>query len=607
MAPGKASAPAKHEAKEAKEKENRKEENHDGELQVKVWHAQFDTPGAYFLKISIEPPKGGQEASIRRTEVVSGVATAPNFQNNSFAIPFPLPKKKRSFKWLSGEEHRELVIAAGVVETNPPAVQVAGESSIPLASIMERLLKGDPLKTTLPIHAPVEHGSSRAAVANRGTVGTLEIELRLVTPEKLHPTLDDQASAVHSYTGSYDSIADSRIPRDIDKEIARVLREPDELHSANHRRDDAEHRRHDEGSEDIVGALPPSLHGRNLQYRPPPPPADRDAASARYQPSAPDSNGDMFQFRSFAPPRDDQQKENIANRWPSDGVAGKAKQRAASPNFARSISNARAHRGADLQGRQQGDAYPDTDSRNPLTARLIKELDERNAGIQKMGRELVRLRDVNAQLEGEVRRLQAQLSESELRTSSYMRAVDLEVLSESELRRRYAILLQKLQTETDAKKSLEVELAASQQVRMERNELERQLLEIRAAHTAQQMYLQKLQEKVQSAAKYQAVIAKQERVIAGLEELLHTSANAERERANQLEYELLRNAQQTTTQPAYRPPVAIPHAPAFTPENWRTGVERRGGGGEDVAFALRAERAEQRAAALENEACIPES
>ncbi|KAI8593862.1 hypothetical protein BDZ88DRAFT_102496 [Geranomyces variabilis] len=230
-----------------------------------------------------------------------------------------------------------------------------------------------------------------------------------------------------------------------------------------------------------------------------------------------------------------------------------------------------------------------------------------------------------------------------------MRAVDLDVLSESELRRRYAVILQKLQTETDARKSLEAELASSQQVRMERNELERQLLEVRAAHTGQQMYLQKLQEKVQSTSKYQAVIAKQERVIAGLEEILQKSATAataaptaspatddwrfsslpprgpsqtnrppsqiplpvqpdyaallraERERANQLEYELLHKAQQPPTQqqqPTY-PPVAIPRAPAFSSEDWRAAAERRGG--DDPASLIRAERAEQRAAALENE------
>ncbi|KAJ3151294.1 hypothetical protein HDU89_002133 [Geranomyces variabilis] len=649
MAPAKTPASTKPEGKEAKEKDKRKDDSHDAELHVTVWSATFDAPGAYFLKISIEPPKGGHESTIRRTEVVSGLTTTPQFKNNSFAIPFPLPKKKR---WrLMGEEHRELVLAAGVVETDPPAVEAAGESTIPLSPIMERLLTGEPLSTTLPLLAPVEHKSSRAAAANRETVGTLEVEIRLAVPEALQPPTDDSVPVASSYSGSYDNVAESRLPRDIDKEIARVLGEPDGVPAIRQYADTGQGR--NDESRDTAGILPSSQDARNAQYRPPPAQVELDAGSSRYQSFAPESNGSGLQFQPSAPRVDN--RENIAGRpRPGDAVegvkAGKAKQRAPSPNFARSISNARAHRGAEPQPRQQNDAaYPDSDPRNPLTARLIKELDDRNAGIQKLGRELVRLRDINAQLEGDVRRLQAQLAESDLRTTSYMRAVDLDVLSESELRRRYAVILQKLQTETDARKSLEAELASSQQVRMERNELERQLLEVRAAHTGQQMYLQKLQEKVQSTSKYQAVIAKQERVIAGLEEILQKSATAataaptaspatedwrfsslpprgpsqtnrppsqiplpvqpdyaallraERERANQLEYELLHKAQQPPTQqqqPTY-PPVAIPRAPAFSSEDWRAAAERRGG--DDPASLIRAERAEQRAAAVENE------
>ncbi|KAJ3178471.1 hypothetical protein HDU87_003545 [Geranomyces variabilis] len=648
MAPAKAPASTNPDGKEAKEKDKRKDDSHDAELHVTVWSAAFDAPGAYFLKISIEPPKGGHESTIRRTEVVSGLTATPQFQNNSFAIPFPLPKKKR---WrLLGEEHRELVIAAGVVETDPPAVEAAGESVIPLVPIMERLLTGEALPMTLPLHAPIEHKSSRTAAANRGIVGTLEIEIRMVVPEALHPTMDDSVPVASSYGGSHDSVAESRIPRDIDKEIARVLREPEGVPSIRQYEDTGQSR--NDESRDIAGILPPNLDSRNAQYRPPPAQVELDASSARYQSFAPELNGAGYQFPSSAPRAEN--RENFTGRprpsEPVEGVKqGKAKPRAASPNFARSISNARAHRGAEPQARQQKDSgFPDSDPRNPLTARLIKELDDRNAGIQKLGRELVRLRDVNAQLEGDVRRLQAQLAESDLRTTTYMRAVDLDVLSEAELRRRYAVILQKLQTETDARKSLEAELASSQQVRMERNELERQLLEVRAAHTGQQMYLQKLQEKVQSTSKYQAVIAKQERVIAGLEEILQKSASAataaptappaaddwrfsslpprgpsqtnlppsqiplpvqpdyaallraERERANQLEYELLHKAPPASTQNPGYAPVAIPRAPAFSPDDFRAAPERRGG--EDPASLIRAQRAEQRAAALENEA-----
>ncbi|KAJ3019668.1 hypothetical protein HKX48_001911 [Thoreauomyces humboldtii] len=163
---------------------------------------------------------------------------------------------------------------------------------------------------------------------------------------------------------------------------------------------------------------------------------------------------------------------------------------------------------------------------DPLTNRLVQELDQRGEGMQKMGRELVRLRTVNAELEAHVNRLQAQLATADDTTTMFMRAVDVDLLSPEELRRRYAAVLQKLQQAGEDARKLETELATAQLVKMERNDLERQLLELRSAHTAQQMYLQKLQEKVQVTGKVQAVVDKQERVIAALEEMLRKATDS---------------------------------------------------------------------------------
>ncbi|KND04392.1 uncharacterized protein SPPG_00123 [Spizellomyces punctatus DAOM BR117] len=203
------------------------------------------------------------------------------------------------------------------------------------------------------------------------------------------------------------------------------------------------------------------------------------------------------------------------------------------------LKTVRAHRGGaeqvkpasfetdqKLDVKQLTFTYRDIEQRQQLIDRLTKEMDARTEAVKKVGQDLLRVREINARLEAKIRTLENKLDDADMRTARLLNTSDLDVLSSDELRRRYYIL-RGLQKEVHANQRLQNELEEAHRSTIERNELEKRFLEIREAHTAQQAYLQKLQDKLEKASKFKLAMQKQEVVIKKLEELLKEALQAD--------------------------------------------------------------------------------
>ena len=80
-----------------------------------------------------------------------------------------------------------------------------------------------------------------------------------------------------------------------------------------------------------------------------------------------------------------------------------------------------------------------------------------------------------------------------MKTVKLLNTVDIDIIPHDELKRRYALMAEKLQLEINKTKDLSDRLEVSQEGAIERNELEKKYLSLRQAHTAQAAYIQKLQ------------------------------------------------------------------------------------------------------------------
>lgn len=80
-----------------------------------------------------------------------------------------------------------------------------------------------------------------------------------------------------------------------------------------------------------------------------------------------------------------------------------------------------------------------------------------------------------------------------MKTVKLLNTVDIDIIPHDELKRRYALMAEKLQLEINKTKDLSDRLEVSQEGAIERNELEKKYLSLRQAHIAQAAYIQKLQ------------------------------------------------------------------------------------------------------------------
>ncbi|KAI9362019.1 hypothetical protein DFJ73DRAFT_812966 [Zopfochytrium polystomum] len=166
----------------------------------------------------------------------------------------------------------------------------------------------------------------------------------------------------------------------------------------------------------------------------------------------------------------------------------------------------------------------DSQSKNALMERLMREIDQRGAAIRKLGQDLVNCRERNLALETQIRQLESEKKAMEAQHQNMMHAVDLDVISRAELEKRYIILSGKLQHEIARGKKMAGTLHQLQFATIAKNKVEKEYLELRQAHTAQQETLQRLQAKVQQVSNLKEAMIEQESLVKKLKAKLAVNA-----------------------------------------------------------------------------------
>jgi hypothetical protein len=169
--------------------------------------------------------------------------------------------------------------------------------------------------------------------------------------------------------------------------------------------------------------------------------------------------------------------------------------------------------------------FQDIQQRQKLIDRLMQELEARTEAVKKIGSDLYASRQENSIQENEIQTMKKTIQDNDIRTVKLLNTIDIDVLPLDEIKRRYALLAQKLQIEINRTRDLTDKLDIAQKSKIERNELEKKYLELRHAHKAQSTHIQTLQERLQETQKFKGAIKKQEQVIQKLEVLLKDSMN----------------------------------------------------------------------------------
>ncbi|KAJ8325947.1 Coiled-coil domain-containing protein 33 [Batrachochytrium dendrobatidis] len=155
-----------------------------------------------------------------------------------------------------------------------------------------------------------------------------------------------------------------------------------------------------------------------------------------------------------------------------------------------------------------------------LIETLIKDVQTRSETIKKLERDLTRLRQANNHQADTIQTLQQRLEHVELDTQRCLKTVDIDLVSDTELRRRYVVLVDRIQSVINDNKSMLKRIQTQKQEAAKHQDLIAKYTELRQAHTAQQAYLLKLQQDARSSQDYRTTIKKQEQVIQKLETLI---------------------------------------------------------------------------------------
>lgn len=166
------------------------------------------------------------------------------------------------------------------------------------------------------------------------------------------------------------------------------------------------------------------------------------------------------------------------------------------------------------------------DEKSILVAKLTKEVDARGDAIRRIGQDLTICREQNSVLEARIKELENEKRDFENQANIFSHSIDLDVITRPELEKRYSLLSAKLLSQVGKTKKMTETIHRLQNSNIERNNLERDFLELRQAHTAQQEVLHRLQACSQDSSGLKSTIKKQEEVIAKLESLVRKSRQA---------------------------------------------------------------------------------
>ncbi|KAH6593960.1 hypothetical protein BASA50_007015 [Batrachochytrium salamandrivorans] len=161
-----------------------------------------------------------------------------------------------------------------------------------------------------------------------------------------------------------------------------------------------------------------------------------------------------------------------------------------------------------------------------LIETLIRDLQERAEAVQKLGRDVIKLRKTNTKQADTIHGLHRRLENAELDTVRCLRTVDLELVSDDELR------LDRAQRVIDENKAMSKTIQIHRKTDAEHLVQQGKYTELRQAHLAQQAYLLKLQQDIRSSTEYINTIKSQEQVIEKLETLLNRTDNGSNSKVN---------------------------------------------------------------------------
>ena len=177
-------------------------------------------------------------------------------------------------------------------------------------------------------------------------------------------------------------------------------------------------------------------------------------------------------------------------------------------------------------GQEYDNNIPYNQSQNRLIERLVQELDRKSEALQKVGADVLLLRKHATAQETTIKQLQNSLSESDLKTKRLINSFDLDIIPPEEIKRRYALVADKLESALEKLSLANDKLRILDDAMVDKERVEMENKALRQAHTAQQTLVLDLQDSLQKAQKFKGVIQKQEQVIAQLELKLAGSRNS---------------------------------------------------------------------------------
>jgi acyl carrier protein len=161
---------------------------------------------------------------------------------------------------------------------------------------------------------------------------------------------------------------------------------------------------------------------------------------------------------------------------------------------------------------QHSDNEPSDLRSMAIIERLTKELEDYRLGIQKMGNDIVHMREKIAKLEQEKTFLRQDLEGQDKAAQALVDEAELDSLDRVDLIRRHVKLCQRFGSEVKRSREYSQRVQKLQNEIIKKNDQEKGLLKIQQAHTAQQALVQKLQEHLERSRKYKETCRQQEKV-----------------------------------------------------------------------------------------------
>nr|XP_022315826.1 coiled-coil domain-containing protein 33-like isoform X2 [Crassostrea virginica] len=150
----------------------------------------------------------------------------------------------------------------------------------------------------------------------------------------------------------------------------------------------------------------------------------------------------------------------------------------------------------------------------------MKELENYRAAIQRMGQDIVALRQQIRELEGNNSQLRRDLANYNDASKLMIESAELDNLTKPEVMSRYAALKQTLQTNSGDIQMYKDKVQKLQNELIKKNDQEKKYIKIAQSYKQQTEVITKLQEKVKKSKNVEEALKKQEKVIEKMERIL---------------------------------------------------------------------------------------